>query len=153
MPVIRTRQQIRHRMVAKKIAVNPSRRCFARHCLGAVFAEFEHMAFPVGIGPGTALAIEAVLLVDLGKDRGGAPQPGAFQAVLETLHDRRQSSRRAGNELHPGAFGFGRGDRAIVGGIHETGGASLGRLSFRVQRKTTGLPPADKANSSPLQGE
>src|SRR5690349_14837825 len=55
--------------------------------LGAVFAELEGLALSVGVGPGAAGAVEAVLLVQLRERADGAREPGVAERVVKGLVD------------------------------------------------------------------
>src|SRR5882762_6982250 len=84
-PVIGLLLQIRDRMLAQEFWTDLLLRCFAGQRFDAVLAKLEQMSITVRIRPGAALAIEAVLLVDLQPTLNAAPEPGFTGGEFQTF--------------------------------------------------------------------
>ncbi len=111
-PVIAAGGEVGDGVFGEKVGRDELAGGFAGKGLGSVFAEFEGVAVVVGIGawPGAALAIEAVLLVDLGPGREALAESTFAGHEFEALPD----------GGHPGG--------GLVGVALVGGGGFFGRL-------------------------
>src|SRR4051812_524894 len=84
-PVVAALLQVGDGILAKKVRCDRFASCFARQRLDAILAKFKHMWIFVGARPGTALASETILLVDLEPISNAAAKAGLPDSEFQTL--------------------------------------------------------------------